>query len=224
MSFLTNRDRRVLQEVGHLKAAPLSHLLGFFPTSSAGYVRLGVLARRGLVHRFSAKGARWVSLSPSGAAAVGGTVLRGRSRIAERRAALANVHHLLTSCGYARVPRPPSAPRSLVYYERMGEILGVAITLRLRRRGHLQALTHPVIFSPASRVVRRIIVFVPGTTSRRLPAVPESWQSRIVLMSLPNSMTVGIMKRQLLEYLRCHSTPVRRSQMTGPSPARTMRG
>src|SRR5437588_7351297 len=105
MVGLTDRDRRVLQEVDNLRAAPLAHLLKFFPTRAAGYVRLGILARRDLVHRFSVKKERWVSLSPSGAAAVGGTALRRRWRIAERRAAVVTVHLLFASCDYERVSR-----------------------------------------------------------------------------------------------------------------------
>ena len=225
MFRLTDRDRRVLQEVGYLRAAPLSHLLTFFPSRAAGYVRLGILARRGLVNRFSAKEERWVSLSPSGAATVGGTALRGRSRIAERRTAFVTVHLLLTSCGYARVLRPPAAPRTLAYYGRQGEVIAMAVMARPLRRGRLHALADPVIFSPASRVVRKIIVFVPGTTSQRLPPVPDSWQSRIVLMPLPNSLTIGIVRRQLLVHLRYRTTPVRRSQLQNlPSLANLRKG
>jgi len=220
MPFLTNRDRRVLEEVGHLGAAPLSSLLNFFPTPAAGYIRLGILARRGLINRFPAKGERWVSLSPSGAAAVGGIVLRAQSRLAERRAALAIVHHLLASCGYARGPRPPAAPRTLAYYERQGEVLAVAVTVHPLRRDRLQALIRPVIFSPASRAAKRIVVFAPGATSQRLPAVPDSWQYRILLMPLPNSTTIGIVRRRFLAHLRGRDMRVRGSQVrVSPYPA-----
>jgi len=201
VSFLTDRDRRVLQEVGHLGAAPLAHLLNLFPTPEAGYVRLGILAGRGLLHRFSAQGGRWVSLSPSGAAVVGGTALRARPRLSERRAAFATVHLLLTTCGYTHVPRPLAAPRTLAYYGRQGEVVAVATMARPLRRGHLQALAHPIIFSPASRAVGRILVFVPDAASQRLPAVPSSWRSRILLMPLPNPTTIGIVRKRLLAHL-----------------------
>jgi hypothetical protein len=225
MSLLTDRDRRVLEEVGHLGTASLSSLLNFFPTPAAGYVRLGILTRRGLIHRFSAKGARWVSLSPSGAAVVGGTVLRAQSPPAERRAALAIVHRFLTSCGFTRIPRPLAALRMHTYYERQGEVLAVAVTVHPPRRDRLQALISPVIFSPASRVARRIVVFAPGTTPLRLPAVPDSWQSRILLMPLPNSTTIGIVRRRFLAHLRRRDMRVRRSHMAKlPTLARTMRG
>ncbi len=201
-SPLTDRDRRVLREVGSLGAVPVAHLLDFFPTRAAGYVRLGILARQGLVRRFSALKSRWVRLSAFGAAAAGMTALRERPRITERRAALVNVHCLLASCGYARVPPPPAAPRTLLYYGREGEVVAVAVTVRPLRRGGLRAITHPIIFSPASRALKSILVFAPGTIPKRLNEVPNGWQSRIVLMPVPGPMTAAVTRTQLLARLR----------------------
>ena len=192
----------MLQEVGLLGAAPVAHLLGFFSTPAAGYVRLGVLARRGLVRRFSTLGSRWVGLSPSGAAIAGVTALRRDSRITERRAALVNAHCLLASCGYMRVPPPPAAPRTLLYYGREGEVLAVVVTVRPLHRGSLRAITHPIIFSPAARALKSILVFAPGTAPRRTHEGPESWQSRVVLMPVPGPMTAAVMRTQLLARLR----------------------
>ena len=199
---LTDRDRRVLREVGALGAVPVAHLLGFFPTAAAGYVRLGVLARRGLVRRFSARRRRWVGLSASGAAAAGVTAHRGVSRITERRAVLIGVHCLLASCGYAGVPPPPAAPSRLQYYSREGEVVAVAVTARPLRRGGLRALTHPIIFSPAARIVKGILVFAPGTIPQRLHEVPDSWQSRVVLMPASDPTTAEVVRAQLVARLR----------------------
>lgn len=211
--------------MGSLGAIPVAHFVSFFPTPAAGYVRLGILARRGLVWRFSVKGSRWVTLSSTGAAAADATPPRTRSRITERRAALVSVHCLLTSCGYARAPLPLAAPRTLQYYGREGEVLAVAVTVRPLHRGWLQELTHPIIFSPAARAVRRILVFGPGTTSQRLLEVPGSWQSRILLMPIPDPKTVGVVRTQLLARLRCATAAVTRSRMTQASiPARTTGG
>lgn len=192
----------MLREVGSLGAVPVAHLLGFFPTPAAGYVRLGVLARRGLVRRFSALGNRWVDLSPIGAAATGVTALRGGPRVTERRAALISVHCLLASCGYARMPPPATAPKQFHYYSREGEVIAVAVTMRPLRRGSLRALTHPIIFSPAARAVKSILVFAPGTAPRRTYEGPDSWQSRVVLMPVPGPMTAVVMRTQLLARLR----------------------
>ncbi len=191
----------MLQEVGSLGAVPVAHLLGFFPTPAAGYVRLGVLAQRGLVRRFSALGSRWVRLSPSGATAVGMATLRMGARVTERRAATVSVHCLLTSCGYLRVPSPPATPSRLLYYGREGEIAAVAVTVRPLRGGSLGELTHPIIFSPAARIVQKIILFAQGTLPLRLHEVPNSWQSRVILMPIPSPMTAAVMRTQLLARL-----------------------
>ncbi len=208
--------------MGSLGAIPVAYFASFFPTPAAGYVRLGILARRGLVQRFFVKGRRWVMLSPAGAAAVGTTLPRTRLRITERRAGLVSVHCLLTSCGYTRASPPPAAPRTLQYYGRDGDVLAVAVTVRRLHRGWLQELTHPIIFSPASREVSRILVFGPGTTSQRLQEVPGSWRSRILLMPIPDAKTVVIVRSQLLARLRYATAAVTRSVMTRAStPART---
>ncbi len=209
---LTDRDRRVLREVGSLGAVPVAHLLGLFPSPAAGYVRLGILARRGLVRRFSALGSRWIGLAPSAAAAAGMTSVRGGSRITERRDALVRVHCLLASCGYARVPPPPAAPRTLQYYGREVETVAVAVTVRPLRRGGLRALTHPIIFSPTSRALKDILVFGPGMTSQRLQEVPGPWRSRIALMPIPDPKTMGVIRTQLLDLLRFTAAAVVRSE------------
>lgn len=199
---LTDRDHRLLREVGALGAVPIAHLLGFFPTPAAGYVRLGVLARRDLVRRFSALGSRWVRLSPSGATAVGMATLRMGARMTERRAATVSVHCLLTSCGYLRVPPPPATPNRFLYYCREGGIVAVGVTVRPLRGGSLRVLTQLIIFSPAARIVQKVIVFAPGTMPQRLHEVPNSWQSRVILMPIPGPMSAAIMRTHLLTRLR----------------------
>ena len=199
---LTDRDHRLLREVGALGAVPIAHLLGFFPTPAAGYVRLGVLARRDLVRRFSALGSRWVRLSTSGAAAAGVATLRMGARMTERRTATVSAHCLLTSCGYSRVPPPPATPNRFLYYSRGGEIIAVGVTVRPLRAGSRRVLMHPIIFSPAARVVQKIILFAPGTMPERLHDVPNSWQSRVILMPTPSPMTAALMRIQLLARLR----------------------
>ena len=164
-------------------------------------------------------------LSSAGAAAADATPPRTRLRITERRAAIVSVHCLLTSCGYAPAAPPPAAPRTLQYYGRDGEVLAVAVTVRPLRRGWLQQLTHPIIFSSASRAVRRILVFGPGTTSQRLQEVPGSWRPRILLMPIPDPKIVGVVRSQLLARLRYATAAVTRSGMTRASPlARTTEG
>jgi hypothetical protein len=210
--------------MGSLGAIPVAHFVSFFPTPAAGYVRLGILARRGLVWRFSVKGSRWVMLSSAGAAAADATPPRTRLRITERRAALVSVHCLLTSCGYVPASPPPAAPRTLQYYGREGEVLAVAVTVRPPRRGWFQELTHPIIFSPASRAVSRILVFGPGTTSQPLQEVPGSWRSRILLMPIPDAKTAEIVRTRLLAYLRDARAVTRSGMIRASTPTRTKEG
>lgn len=162
---LTDRDRVVLRLLGRLRAAPVPVLAAYFPSQAAAYVRLGLLAQRGLVRRSSAFGRRLYVLTARGAAAVGLPAPRS-SAVSPSTSRLAALLAVLAPMGYREAAPPRRLRRSVTWAAREGSPWnGVALYVSSQRITRRRA-TRIVPRLGLMRNAARAIIIAGGSRTR----------------------------------------------------------
>jgi len=149
---MTERDIAVLREIARFGAVPPAALAHLFPSRDAAYVRLGILAARGVVARTVSCGQRAYVVTPTGATAAGVRGARAALDPTARTARLAAVAALLAPGGYRPAPPPrPGLPRAVAWFGRGPRVVAVypssAVLTNWRARrilGRLRILRHTV--------------------------------------------------------------------------------
>ncbi len=179
----TPRDREVLRALARWQIAPFWALLQFFPTPAAGYVRLGMLARSGMIRKAAHRGDHFVMLTAAGARAIAVPLPRTPMARLPYRLAFIHVDHAMAARGYTPVPPPRGAPRQLWYYAN-GSVRVATTTCRTRA---VTALAHRLVtlLGPQflAREVNGLFMFTPRLVRANLAGSPWARKVRVIQLS-----------------------------------------
>jgi len=183
---LTDRDRRVLQELAQSQPATVTMLTQLFPSRAAAYARLEALAKAGLIAPFTVARQRAYQLLPDGATVVG---LKSRvpHRMSSRTARRTWLMSLMASRGcqldVVRMAGPGLGRHGLLWFHRneaslpiVAHLSGVRLTTKRARRilGRL-------------RIYRgtAVLVVLGGTARTRARLLREPLYPPTLIMSVP---------------------------------------
>jgi hypothetical protein len=129
---LTARDAALLREIALRGPLPVDALTEHFPSRQAAYVRLGALARRGLIEPAWVAGSRVWTATPQGRRALGLSPGRSAAAPGPRRLARARLILLMARLGYRPTGRLRRTVPSSALWFRRGDRVVVACVIGRR--------------------------------------------------------------------------------------------